>query len=385
MRMFEYQGKELFKKYGIPVPHGVMIDEKREISKVCSDIDQGNGVVLKAQVLVGGRGKAKGILFAGNVMECESQYDELINLNISGHPVRKILLEERIRIQKEFYLGIIVDAESGQPVVIICSKGGVDVEEISQTHPECLGKVAVDIAYGLPDYQVRALLICLGFPKKMFTPFIDISKKLYKFFMEEDAIFAEINPLVLDVNGSLIAADARIDIDGSALYRHPDIQEMKLSHDLNIEDSLRDEYQLEYVKLDGNIGLISGGAGLTMTAMDFITLEGGRPACFMDCSANVSPTGYEMALRTLNSRKDIDCILMNFFGGITRMDRVGEYILEALKKIRTINKPLVIRLEGADADKGREFIRSAGLPICETFEEAVKKAVALGGKKRWVS
>jgi succinyl-CoA synthetase beta subunit len=205
---------------------------------------------------------------------------------------------------------------------------------------------------------------------------------LYKFFIENDAVFAEINPLVLDDKGGLIATDARIDIDGAALYRHPDIQEMKSSHDLNIEDSLRDDYQLEYVEMDGNIGLISGGAGLTMTAMDFITLEGGKPACFMDCSANVSPTGYEMALRTLNSRKEVDCILMNIFGGITRMDRVGEYILEALKRIGGVNKPLVIRLEGTDAVKGRAIIRDAGLPMCETFEEAVKKAVALGGKNR---
>lgn len=382
MRIFEYQGKELFRKYGIPVPEGLLIDEKREIKKIISDVDKGNGVVLKAQVLTGGRGKAKGIRFAGTAAECESQYDELINTNISGHPVRKILMEEKIKIQREFYLGIIIDTEIGQPVLIVCSRGGVDVEEISRTDPECLGKAAIDVAYGLLDYQVRALLIKLGLPKELFPSFINISKKLYKFFIENDAVFAEINPLVLDDKGGLIAADARIDIDGAALYRHPDIQEMKSSHDLNMEDSLRDDYQLEYVEMDGNIGLISGGAGLTMTAMDFITLEGGKPACFMDCSANVSPTGYEMALRTLNSRKDVDCILMNIFGGITRMDRVGEYILEALKRIGGMNKPLVIRLEGTDAEKGREYIRNAGLPMCETFEEAVKKAVELGGKKR---
>ena len=156
----------------------------------------------------------------------------------------------------------------------------------------------------------------------------------------------------------------------------------KVYDDPSIEETLRDEYQLEYVELDGNIGLISGGAGLTMTAMDCITIAGGLPACFMDCSANVSPTGYEMALRTLNSRRDVDCILMNIFGGITRMDRVGEYILEALKRIGGMNKPLVIRLEGTDAEKGREFIRKAGLSLCETFEEAVQKAVELGGKRQ---
>ena len=381
MRIFEYQGKELFKKYGIPVPQGRMIDEKRDIRKIFSEMDQGNGAVLKAQVLTGGRGKARGIRFAETSLECESQYDELINMHISGHPVRRILLEEKIKIRQEFYLGITIDTEIGQPVLMVCSRGGVDVEEISKTHPECLGKTAIDIAYGLLDYQVRALLIKLCLPKELFPSFIDISKKLYKFFIENDAVFAEINPLVLDDKGDLIAADARIDIDGDALYRHPDIREMKSSHDLNIEDSLRDDYQLEYVELDGNIGLISGGAGLTMTAMDFITIEGGRPACFMDCSANVSPTGYEMALRTLNSREGVDCILMNIFGGITRMDRVGEYILEALKRIGGVNKPLLIRLEGTDAEKGRAYIKGAGLPMCETFEEAIQKAVELGGKK----
>ena len=382
MKIFEYQGKELFKKYGIPVPEGLIIEEKRDIRNIISRADRGNGVVLKAQVLTGGRGKARGIRFAGSVAECESQYDELINMSISGHPVRKILLEKRLNIQKEFYLGVIVDTETGQPVVIVCSQGGMDVEELSKTHPESMEKIVVDVAYGLLDYQVRAALIRLGAAKELLAPFIDIAKKLYRFFMENDSVFAEINPLVVDAGGSLIAADARIDIDGAALYRHPDIQEMKSSHEASIEESLRDEYQLEYVELDGNIGLISGGAGLTMTAMDCITIGGGRPACFMDCSANVSPTGYEMAIRTLNSRKDVDCILMNIFGGITRMDRVGEYILEALKKIGGVDKPLVIRLEGTDAEKGRECIRKAGFPLCETFEEAVQKAVELGGERQ---
>ena len=382
MRIFEYQGKELFKRYGIPIPQGQIIDEKRDIKRIFSETDQGNGTVLKAQVLTGGRGKAKGIRFAHTVMECERQYDELVNMSISGHPVRKILLEEKIGIQQEFYMGIIVDSEIGQPALIICSRGGVDVEEISKTNPEYLGKIAIDVAYGLLDYQVRGLLIQLALSRELFPTFIDIAKKLYRFFMENDALFAEINPLVLDEKGRMIAADARIDIDGSALFRHPDLQEMKSIHDKNIEDSLRDEYQLEYVELDGNIGLISGGAGLTMTAMDFITLEGGRPACFMDCSANVSTTGYEMALLTLNARKGVDCILMNIFGGITRMDLVGEYILEALKRIGGVDKPLVIRLEGTDAEKGRALIRNAGLPLCETFEEAIRQAVALGGKNR---
>jgi succinyl-CoA synthetase beta subunit len=381
MRIFEYQGKELFKKYGIPIPKGRMVEENPRIGDLFTDIDGGNGIVLKAQVLTGGRGKAKGIRFAETVAECEGQFEELLNISFSGHPVRRVLMEERIRIQHEYYMGIIINTEIGQPVLMICSSGGIDVEEISRTRPECLGKVAIDVAYGLLDYQIRGVLNRLGLPKELFPSFMDIARKLYRFFMENDALFAEINPLVLDDKQCLIAADARIDIDSAALYRHPDIWEMKASHDRNIEDSLRDEYQIEYVELDGNIGLISGGAGLTMTAMDFITLEGGRPACFMDCSANVSPTGYEMALRTVNSRDGVDCILMNIFGGITRMDRVGEYILEALKRIGGVNKPMVIRLEGTDAEKGREFIRGAGLPLSETFEEAVKKAVALGGKQ----
>ena len=303
MEIFEHQGKELFKKYGIPIPDGLIIEENRDIRNIISQADKGNGVVLKAQVLTAGRGKANGIRFAGTAAECESLYDELINMSISGHPVRKILLEEKINIQQEFCLGVIVDAETGQPVVIVCTSGGVDVEEISRTHPGCMGKVAVDVAYGLLDYQVRAILIRLGISRQLLAPLIDISKKLYKFFMENDALFAEINPLVLDAQGSLIAADVCIDIERAALYRLPDIQEMKSSHDVTIEETLRDDYQLEYVELDGNIGLISGGAGLTMTAMDCITIAGGRPACFMDCSANVSPMGYEMALRTLNSRK----------------------------------------------------------------------------------
>ena len=291
MKIFEYQGKELFNKFGIPVPEGLIIEEKRDIRNIVSRVDRGNGVVLKAQVLTGGRGKARGIRFAGSVAECENQYDELINMSISGHPVRKILLEEKIRIQQEFYLGVIVDTETGQPVVIICSQGGIDVEELSKTHPESMGKIAVDVAYGLLDYQVRAALIRLGAAKELLAPFIDIAKKLYRFFMEYDSVFAEINPLVLDAGGSLIAADARIDIDGAALYRHPDIQEMKSSHEASIEETLRDEYQLEYVELDGNIGLISGGAGLTMTAMDCITTRRWKARLFHGLQRQRQPDG----------------------------------------------------------------------------------------------
>jgi succinyl-CoA synthetase beta subunit len=381
MKLFEYQGKEFFRKYGIPIPKGTLVIEERETFNTFNAVNGGKGVVLKAQVLSGGRGKAGGVRVAKTPEECRRLFNEIRGLKISGYPVQELLMEERIPIKEEIYLSITVGAEIGQPILLISSKGGMNVEEITKSFPECFGKTEIDIAFGLMDYQVRGLLSSLTFSQALFSPIIELAISLYKFFRDYDALLAEINPLVLDENGKLIAADARVEIDDAAFYRHSDLKKLRDARERTKEEHLRDEYQLEYVDLDGNIGLISGGAGMTMTAMDLISREGGKPACFMDCSANVSPTGYEMALRTVSSKKGVTSILVNIFGGITRMDNVGKYLVEALRKIGDIKQPLTIRLEGTEADKGRAFVRSAGLSTCETFEEAVKKAVDLGGFK----
>ncbi len=382
MRLLEYQGKELFRRYGIAIPRGRLIEEKREIGRIFRDLDQGRGVVLKSQVLTGKRGQNGGILFAETPGRCAFLYDELINLTISGQPVRKILMEERIEGDREFYLGITVDAEARGPLVMISPCGGGRLEDQARLRPDSLVRIPIDINYGLLDYQAREALFRLALPQELIPSLTERMRQLYRLFRETDAVTAEINPLIYASGRGFVALDARVEIDDSALYRQTDILEMKSCHEPQIENVLRDDYRLEYVELDGNIGVISGGAGLTMAAMDCLALAGGRPACFLDCSANVSATGYEMALRTLNTRKAVDCILVNFFGGITRMDRVGQFILEALERIGGLDKPLIIRLEGTDAPKGRAIIGEAGLAQCDTFEEAIETVLALAGKDR---
>jgi succinyl-CoA synthetase beta subunit len=378
MKLFEYQGKELFRKYGIPTPKGMIIKGKDDIRDAFKIVNSGSGVLIKAQVLSGGRGKAGGIKIVETPDECEKKVDEVRGLKINGHAVQGILIEERIPAREEFYLSITVASDLGRPMLLMSSKGGMNVEEIIKNFPQYLGKVEIDMAYGLFDYQVRNLLSTVGLSGDLTSPLVEIARALYKFFLNYEGLLAEINPLILDENRKLIAADARVEIDDAAIFRQTDIKKLKDIREKTSEEFLRDQYQLEYVELDGNIGLISGGAGMTMTAMDLISREGGKPACFMDCSANVSPTGYEMALRTVSAKEGVTSILVNIFGGLTRMDHVGEYLVEALKKIGRIPQPLTVRLEGTEAEKGKEFLRKAGLSTCETFEEAVKKAVTLG-------
>jgi succinyl-CoA synthetase beta subunit len=381
MKLFEYQGKEYFRKFGIPTPKGSVVKEKDDLRNAFEAANSGSGVVVKAQVLSGGRGKAGGIKIAETIDECGGRVGEVRRLIINGQPVREILIEERIPAKEEFYLSITVASDLGRPMLLMSSKGGMNVEEITKNFPQYLGKVEIDMAYGLFDYKVRNLLSTVGLSGDLTSPLAEIAIALYKFFLNYEGVLAEINPLILDENGKLIAADARVEIDDSAVFRHPDMKKLRDIREKTSEELLRDKYQLEYVDLEGNIGLISGGAGMTMTAMDLISREGGKPACFMDCSANVSPTGYEMAIRTVSAKERVTSILVNIFGGLTRMDHVGEYLVEALKNIGHIPQPLIIRLEGTEAEKGREFIRGAGLSTCATFEEAVKTAVALGRGK----
>jgi succinyl-CoA synthetase beta subunit len=379
MRIFEYQGKALLKGYGIPVPDGSVIGEKREIAQIVSRVDKGNGVLLKAQILTGRAGLEQGVRFAQTVQQCEAHYDELINLVMSGSPVRTILLEEGIEGRRDFCLGLLIDTDLGQPVLVIGTQGGWRSGGIDRIPPGDPGRMPVDIGLGLMAYQVRSLLIGLGLPESLYPQFIDLSLQLYRLFREKDLLCIEIDPLVLDGYRRLVAVGVRIEADAAALFRNHEIAEMKASRDIQIGQTLDDDCRLDYVALDGNIGVIGIGTGLTLTLIDSLAAEGGRPACYLDVSGNISPIGYEVALRTLKARPEIDCVLMNLFGGYYRMDRAAADLLEALRRIGGFGKPLVIRIEGTDAASGRRRIQEAGFATCDTLEEAVKKAVMLGG------
>ena len=380
MKLLEHQAKEVFKKHRIPIPKGHLIREKNQMQEVFDSLEFRNGVFLKAQVKTGGRGKAGGIKFAASLSEAIEIYDQVNGLKIGGYEVSDILIEEKVSSrQKEFFIGLTIDPIVGQPVLLISSQGGVDVEDIAQQSPRLLERAHVDITFGILDYKIREMLIALGISKNLFKQFTEISKKLYKIFMNHEATRVEINPLILNEEGVMIAADGRLSIDDAAVFRHPELSTFKnTQEDSSDEEYLRDQHRIEYVELSGNIGLISGGAGMTMTAMDMIASEGGKPACFMDCSANVSTEGYEIALRTVSSKKGVSSILINIFGGLTRMDLVGDYLVKAINKIGNIHQPITIRLEGTDAEKGRKTVEAAGLNTCNSFEAAVKMAVDLG-------
>jgi succinyl-CoA synthetase beta subunit len=378
MRLYEYQVKEIFRSYNIPIPKGYLVKEKGQIRDAFSSLETSNGIVLKAQVLAGGRGKAGGVRFAYSPDEASALLEQIKSSEIGAYKVSKILFEEKVTIQEELYLGLIIDPVAGQPTFLASSRGGIDVEEIARKFPHLLGKMNIDLTYGILDYKVREILTRVGIPKSLFGQFISISKRLYEVFLDYEAILIEINPLIFSEEGDLVAADARMSVDDAALFRRPELKELRGSREKSLEEHLKDDYQLEFVDLQGNIGLVSGGAGMTMTAMDLIGLEGGKPACFMDCSANVSPEGYEMALRTVSSKEGVSSILVNIFGGLTRMDQVGEYLVEAIKKIGDIKQPIAIRLEGTNAEQGRRTVEEAGFQCYETFEEAVKRAVELG-------
>jgi succinyl-CoA synthetase beta subunit len=378
MRLYEYQVKEIFRSYNIPIPKGYLVKEKGQIRDAFSSLETSNGIVLKAQVLAGGRGKAGGVRFAYSPDEASALLEQIKSSEIGAYKGSKILFEEKVTIQEELYLGLIIDPVAGQPTFLASSRGGIDVEEIARKFPHLLGKMNIDLTYGILDYKVREILTRVGIPKSLFGQFISISKRLYEVFLDYEAILIEINPLIFSEEGDLVAADARMSVDDAALFRRPELKELRGSREKSLEEHLKDDYQLEFVDLQGNIGLVSGGAGMTMTAMDLIGLEGGKPACFMDCSANVSPEGYEMALRTVSSKEGVSSILVNIFGGLTRMDQVGEYLVEAIKKIGDIKQPIAIRLEGTNAEQGRRTVEEAGFQCYETFEEAVKRAVELG-------
>lgn len=378
MRLYEYQAKEIFRSYDIPVPKGYLVKEKDQIGDAFKFLKTKDGVVIKAQVLAGGRGKAGGVKFAYTPDEVSASLEHMKGLEIGGYKVSEILLEEKLPVRQELYLGFVIDPVLGTPTLLASSRGGMDVEEIARVFPQLLGKMDIDSAYGILDYKVREILTRIGLPKNLFGQFITICKSLYEIFLDYEVILLEINPLIVTEEQNLVAADARMSLDDAAVFRRPKLKELRDSREKSLEEYLRDDYQLEFVNLEGNIGLVSGGAGMTMTAMDLIALAGGQPACFMDCSANVSPEGYEMALRTVSSKGGVSSILVNIFGGLTRMDHVGEYLVEAIRKIGNIQQPITIRLEGTNAEEGRKTVKEAGFQCYETFEEAVKRAVELG-------
>ena len=373
MKLHEYQSKQIFSRYGIPIPKGRVAATAQEAEQIAEEL--GGRVVIKSQVLVGGRGKAGGIRLAKNPDEAEELAAQILAMDIKGLPVRKVLIDEAAQIDKEIYLGITNDRAARKPVMMSSSAGGVEIEEIARKEPEKIIKSHIDPLLGLRDYQARDIAAGIDLPREHWKLFGQIANGLWKAYLDCDATLAEINPLVITAENRLLALDGKMVLDDNALFRHPDLAEMR---DLDAEAPSEVEarkYGLSFIKLDGNIGCMVNGAGLAMTSMDIIKLFGGEPANFLDIGGGASSDKVTAALRIILADPNVRALLFNVFGGITRGDEVARGILAALEEVKT-NVPMVIRLVGTNAEEGRQILTNANMITAETLAEAARKAVA---------
>jgi succinyl-CoA synthetase beta subunit len=374
MKLHEYQSKQIFAKYGIPIPKGrvaATADEAKQIAK-----ELGSRVVIKSQVLVGGRGKAGGIRLAKSPDEAGDLAGQILAMEIKGLPVRKVLVDEAAGIETEIYLGITNDRAARKPVMMASSAGGVEIEEVARQTPEKIIKVHVDPLLGLRDYQARDIAAGIDLPREHWRQFGLIARGLWQAYIDCDATLAEINPLVITGENKLLAVDGKMLIDDNALYRQQALSEMR---DLDVEAPSEIEarrYGLSFIKLDGNIGCMVNGAGLAMTTMDIIKLFGGSPANFLDIGGGASSEKVAAALRIILTDPNVKAVMYNIFGGITRGDEVARGILAAMAEVKT-DVPMVIRLVGTNAEEGRRMLADAQMITAETLADAAKKAVAV--------
>ena len=373
MKLHEYQSKQIFAKYGVPIPRGRVAATAAEARQIAEEL--GGRVVIKAQVLVGGRGKAGGIKLADTPEQAEELATQILSMDLKGLPVRKVLVDEAANIQKEIYLGITNDRAARKPVMMASSEGGVDIEEVARRSPEKIVKIHIDPLLGLRSYQTRDLALGIDLPREYWKEFTKICFGLWQAYTANDATLAEINPLVITGEGHLLAVDGKMVIDDNALFRHPDLAEMR---DLDVEAPAETEarkYGLSYIKLDGSIGCMVNGAGLAMTTMDVIKLYGGEPANFLDIGGGASAEKVAAAFRIILSDPNVKAVLINIFGGITRGDEVAKGILAAMEEVKP-EVPMVARIVGTNAEEGRRLLADANMITAETLAEAAQKAVA---------
>ena len=373
MKLHEYYSKKIFSEYGIPIPHGEIAETPKDAQRIAKEL--GGQVVVKSQVLVGGRGKAGGIKVAKNPKEAFQHAQEILSLTIKGLPVRKVLIDQAADIKDEIYLGITNDRSARMPVIMASAEGGVDIEEVAHKTPKKIIKCHIDPLMGLQTYQSRDLAAGIDLPREHWRAFGQIALGLWQAYSGSDATLAEINPLVVTGDGKLLAVDGKIVLDDNALFRHPDLEELRdLDVDKEAEIRAR-ENDLSFIKLDGNIGCMVNGAGLAMTTMDIIKLFGGEPANFLDIGGGASTEKVAAALEIILSDENVKAVLFNIFGGITRCDLVAKGILEALGKVKT-EIPMVVRLVGTNAAEGRQLLKDAKMETADTLAEAAKMAVA---------
>ena len=373
MKLHEYQSKQIFSKYGIQIPRGRVTATAAEARSIAEEL--GGRVVVKAQVLVGGRGKAGGVQVARDPDEAERLAARILAMEIKGLPVRKVLVDEAAAIESEIYFSITNDRNARKPVMIASAAGGVEIEEVAAKSPEKIVKVHIDPLLGLREYQARDIAASIDLSRELWKDFSSLAAGLWRVYTDSDATIAEINPLVITADKRLLALDGKMLIDDNALYRHPELAEMR---DIDAEAPSEAEarkYGLSYIKLDGNIGCMVNGAGLAMTSMDIVKLFGGEPANFLDIGGGAAADKVAAAMRIILTDPNVRVILLNIFGGITRCDEVAHGILTATSEIKS-GAPMVVRLVGTNAEEGRKILANAKMMTAETLVDAAQKAVA---------
>ncbi len=378
MDLYEYQGKQLFARFGIPVSDGRLATAPEEARAAAEEI--GGPVVVKAQVLTGGRGKAGGVKLANDPAEAEAKARDILGLDINGHVVRKIWIEQASEIAKEYYLSITFDRGTKQPLFMLTTEGGVEIEQVARENPDALARLHVDPLEGFQPYQARRLIYgaAIEDPGEQ-KQILGIIEKLYKCFVESDAMLTEINPLIVTPDGEVRALDSKFTVDDSALFRHPNIAEMRDVEAADPHEQLAREKGVTYVKLDGEVGILGNGAGLAMSTVDVVVVAGGRPANFCDLGGGGDAQGVVDALEVITSDDQVRSIFFNIFGGITRGDEVARGILTALDQMK-IELPIVVRLDGTNAEEGRRLLTEAApanLHVEPTMLEAAQRAVEL--------
>lgn len=380
MKLHEYQSKALLEKFGVPVPGGDVTENGTDAKAIADKF--GGKVVVKAQVLMGGRGKAGGVKLFNDSSQAAQFAQELIGKrlisiqNPQGMVVEKVLVGEQIDIAEEYYLSVLLDRSMGNLIVMISKEGGMEIEEVAHNTPDAIVKLPVDGAWGLWDYEVRAAVKKANIPKPAQNQMVQMIKKLVKAYMETDADLIEINPVALTPDGKLIAADAKVSIDENALFRHP-------NYASTADDSAEDPIEAEaarrgiaYVKLDGDIGIIGNGAGLVMCSLDEVNSAGGKPANFLDVGGGANADRVKSCVEVIMMDKGIKGLLINIFGGITRGDEVAKGILKAFDELK-VNLPVVVRIDGTARDEALEILKTSTLVGAETMQEAAKKIVEL--------
>ena len=385
MKIHEYQAKGILAKYGVAVPRGEMANTKEEAFEISKRLiaDGAKGIVVKAQIHAGGRGKGGGVKLAKNAEEAEQLAGKILGMQLithqtgpQGQKVQRLLIEETLPIERELYLGIVLDRATSKLVFMASAAGGMEIEEVAAKDPKAILKETIDPAVGFQSFQARKLAFGLGIKPEQLNPAVQLMTALYRATAESDASLCEINPLITTNDGRVFALDAKMNFDDNALFRHKDIKELR---DTAEEDPLEVEaskYSLNYIRLDGNIACMVNGAGLAMATMDIIQYAGGMPANFLDVGGGANAEQVEHAFEILLSDKNVKAVLINIFGGILRVDTLAKGVVEAAKKTK-IALPVVLRLEGTNVEQGREILKQSGLNfiVAETMKDAAERVV----------